>query len=101
MAAGARGGGARGGTGRRKRPRDGGGEGRREGGRSRDGRGTKRGMARAEWGTTEATKTTSAVASGRRRTTEDLSVSTQDNITGGKYHIGGRGTEERKYKIAK
>ena len=48
----------------------------------------------AEWGKTEATKTMATAMSVRKRTTEDLSVSMQENITGGKYHLGRRGTEE-------
>ena len=34
-------------------------------------------------------------ASGRRRTTDDPPVSTQGSGAGGKYHMGGKGKEER------
>ena len=33
------------------------------------------------------------------RMTEDLPVSTQDNGAGGKYYVGGKGTEESAYEI--
>ena len=82
LAAGAGGGGVRGGAGRRKIPRDSGGGGKGVGGRSWDRRRTKRGTAGVEQGTTEATETTEA--NGKRRTTEDPSVSMQNNGAGGK-----------------
>ena len=101
------GGGVRGGAGGSKIPRNGGGGGRGAGGRSRDVRGTTHVTTGAERGTMEATKTTATAESGRRRTTEDPSVSRIENGAGatrrssdlvsskeGKYRMGGKGTEE-------
>ena len=72
-----------GGAGGRTIPRGGGGGGRGSGGKSRDGRGTNCGMTGAERGRMKATDMMVTAASGRRRTTEDPTVSTQDNSAGG------------------
>ena len=58
-------------------------------------------MAELERETTEATETTATVASGRRRTTEDQPVITQDNNAGSKYRVGGKVTEESASESAK
>ena len=52
-------------------------------------------------GTTEATETTTTAERRRGRTNEDRPVNTQDNVTGGKYRVGGKGTEESGSKSAK
>ena len=51
-------------------------------------------------GTTEATETTETSASGRKIATEDLLVETHNDGTGGKYRVGGIGSEESADKIA-
>ena len=81
---GVQGGGVQGVAGVRKIPRYSVGGSRGAGGITRDGGGAKRGKAGAARGTTEATDTTATETSGRVRTTEDLSVGTQDDGVRGK-----------------
>ena len=63
-------------------------------GRTRDGGRANRDKAGSERGVAEATETTMMEASGRRITTEDLPVRTQDDSAGRKYRVGGTGMEE-------
>ena len=49
----------------------------------------------------DATETTATATRRRRRMTEEPPVGTQENITGGKYRLGGPGTEESAVESAK
>ena len=84
----------RGGAGGRKRPRDGGGGVRGTRRRTNNEGGAKRSKSGAARGTTETKYTTATSMSRRKRLTEDPSVRTHDDGTGGKYRMSGTRLEE-------